>query len=235
MSIAGRIGRGEYGVGSLIPPEEQLCREFGLSRFTVRQALSRLQQTGLVQRRQGVGTEVIAAAPPRTFTYTLGSIEQLQQYAHQSRLTRHRMTMVDADPALAAELGCAPGGRFLRIDALRMPAGATSSSEPIAWTRVYLIEAYAGIRDRLKAFDGHIGTLVEQTYGERISAIDQTMSAVAIDLALAKRLRVPAGSPGLRVDRRYLGRDGKPFQFVVAIHAGARFTMSTRLERSTSI
>ena len=43
---------------------------------------------------------------------------------------RHRMTMVDAGQALADELGCAPGERFLRIDAVRMPAGATPASGP---------------------------------------------------------------------------------------------------------
>ena len=232
LALAERIDRGDYGIGTLIPPEDQLCREFSLSRFTVRQALGQLQKNGLVQRRQGIGTEVMARTPPRNFSYTIGSIEQLQQYAHQSRLTRHRLTMVDAGQALAEQLGCAVGERFLRIDAVRMPAGATPACEPIAWTRVYIRELYAGIRARLKDFDGHIGTLVEQTYGERISAIDQTMSAVAIEPAVARHLNVPPGSPGLRIDRRYLGRDGKPFQFVTAIHAGDRFTMSTRLSRS---
>jgi len=230
-SIAERIGRGAYRVGSLIPPEEQLCREFGLSRFTVRAALRRLQETGLVTRRQGVGTEVLAATPPRVFAHTIGSIEELQQYAKDTRLTRHRTALVAADDALAGALGCRPGARLLRIEAIRVLAAAPRAT-PIAWTRIHLIEDYAGIRGELKTLEGAIGTRIEERFGERITAIEQTVGAVGLDAQIASRLRVPAGTAGLRIDRRYLGRDGRPFECVTALHPGDRFSLSMRLDRA---
>jgi DNA-binding GntR family transcriptional regulator len=124
QSLAERIERGDYQVGSLIPGEENLCVEHKLSRYTVREALRHLQDIGLVEKRHGVGTAVMAKTPQRMFSHTIGSVEQLQQYARATRLTGHQMQMVTADKALAAEFSCAPGDRFLRIEAMRVPVGA---------------------------------------------------------------------------------------------------------------
>lgn len=47
-----------YGVGSLLPSEEELSREVEVNRNTVRHAISLLVQKGLVEKRKGVGTMV---------------------------------------------------------------------------------------------------------------------------------------------------------------------------------
>jgi GntR family transcriptional regulator len=231
QSLAERIERGDYQVGSLIPGEENLCVEHKLSRYTVREALRHLQDIGLVEKRHGVGTAVMAKTPQRMFSHTIGSVEQLQQYARATRLTGHQMQMVTADKALAAEFSCAPGDRFLRIEAMRVPVGK-GGTEPLACTCIHLVEQYAGIKTRIKSATRAIGNLIEEVYGERISAIEQQVSAVSIDAATARKLNVSAGSAGLRVDRVYLGTNGRPFEFVTAIHPGSRFSLSMRLDRA---
>jgi DNA-binding GntR family transcriptional regulator len=229
QAIADSIARGEYPVGSLLPGEEDLCRQFNFSRFTVREALRHLQETGLVNRRQGIGTTVIAATPARKFGHLIESIDELQQYAVEHRLVGHVFEDVVADSELAAELGCAPGMKFLRITALRVPI-ETADRTPIAWTRIHLAGVYAGIRSALPEHTGTIGSLVEKMYGQKITAIRQTISATAIEPSVAKALDVPANSPGLRIDRTYAGRDGTPFEFATSIHPGPRFSLSMQLD-----
>jgi len=53
-----RIEKQIYAPGSRIPTEYELCDEFGVSRISIRQALSELTHEGLLQRRQGSGTYV---------------------------------------------------------------------------------------------------------------------------------------------------------------------------------
>src|SRR3954447_25848911 len=54
-----RITSGLYPLGSLLPTEAELCAEFDVSRYTVRETLRRLMALGLISRRQGSGTMVV--------------------------------------------------------------------------------------------------------------------------------------------------------------------------------
>jgi len=57
------IENGVYGPGAMIPPEVDLCRHFGVSRHTVRQALGELVQEGIIYRIPGKGTFVARPRP----------------------------------------------------------------------------------------------------------------------------------------------------------------------------
>lgn len=50
-----RISEGTYAAGSLLPSEDQLTREFGVSRTTVIRAVQLLKQEGWVDSQQGTG------------------------------------------------------------------------------------------------------------------------------------------------------------------------------------
>ena len=56
------IRSGALRPGDPVPPESSLCQQFGVSRTTVRQALSRLVYDGLIERHRGRGSFV---AEPR--------------------------------------------------------------------------------------------------------------------------------------------------------------------------
>ena len=56
-NIKGRIVNDEFD-GGRIPPETELATDLGVSRTTVRDALSRLEHEGAIYRKQGAGTFV---------------------------------------------------------------------------------------------------------------------------------------------------------------------------------
>src|SRR5262249_11342169 len=56
--MADRIATRAWRPGNALPNEGDLAREFGVSAGTVRKALERLDQTGLITRRQGRGSFV---------------------------------------------------------------------------------------------------------------------------------------------------------------------------------
>jgi DNA-binding GntR family transcriptional regulator len=57
--VAGTLGRSE----GLLPSEAELSERFRVSRATVRDALSRLEQRGVIIRRHGIGTFVASSHP----------------------------------------------------------------------------------------------------------------------------------------------------------------------------
>lgn len=58
--IGERIRQGELRAGDRLPTEKVLMAEHGVSRTVVREAISRLQEAGLVESLQGSGTYVLA-------------------------------------------------------------------------------------------------------------------------------------------------------------------------------
>lgn len=55
-SLSNRIRGGELRPGDKLPTESEIMRAFGVSRTVVREALSRLQASGMVETHHGVGT-----------------------------------------------------------------------------------------------------------------------------------------------------------------------------------
>jgi DNA-binding GntR family transcriptional regulator len=53
-----RIQGGAFPVNHQIPPEEQLARDFGVSRMTANKAIQNLVQQGYLMRQAGLGTFV---------------------------------------------------------------------------------------------------------------------------------------------------------------------------------
>ena len=68
------IERGVFPLGDRLPGEHALCDRFGVSRFTIRQAIRRLGEEGLVEARPGVGTVVTATRRRDAFVQTLNSV-----------------------------------------------------------------------------------------------------------------------------------------------------------------
>jgi GntR family transcriptional repressor for pyruvate dehydrogenase complex len=62
--IADLIERGEYGVGSRLPPERDLARQLKVSRPSVREALIALEVQGYVEVRVGSGVYVLGSPRP---------------------------------------------------------------------------------------------------------------------------------------------------------------------------
>ncbi|OWT79243.1 FadR/GntR family transcriptional regulator [Achromobacter sp. HZ28] len=55
-SLSAQIHSGEIVPGAKLPTESEIMRAFGVSRTVVREALSRLQASGMVETHHGVGT-----------------------------------------------------------------------------------------------------------------------------------------------------------------------------------
>ena len=236
------IVSGTYPVDSLLPTEARLCRLYDVSRITAREALRHVQSQGLISRRQGVGSRVIANRLDRSYAQAWGSIEDIMQYARLTRLEPVTMETVEADPVLAAYLHCQPGQRFLHIEGRRMAAGggqsgsqsggAPSGEIAICWTDIYIADTYAGVQEYVGTWRGAIASLVEELYGEKISDIAQEIRPEQLSDPIADALNAPRGELALRIDRRYTGQDGRVFEVSSSRHPADRFTYAMRLSRT---
>jgi DNA-binding GntR family transcriptional regulator len=229
--LADGMASGRYPLGSLLPTELELSRQYGTSRQTIRAAMRELQNLGLVSRRKHVGTRVEASQSSGTYNQTIASLDDLVQLAAtHTRVVRGAREVI-ADRDLAKELRCAPGTRWLHLSTLRLERDATN--EPLCWTDTYVDAAFSELAELVPKFPKVlISSLIETHYGRATAEVEQDLHAVTLPAALARDLDAPPNSPAMKVLRRYLDMAGRPLQISVSIYPGDRFTFSMKLKRA---
>ncbi|MDW3687135.1 GntR family transcriptional regulator [Cupriavidus sp. CV2] len=225
------ITSGVYPVGSSLPGELELAEKHGVSRGTVRVALMRIQELGLVSRKKRAGTRVEAAAP-RSSEYTpkLSTIEELVQYGAATQRVIHGAREIVLDIELATRLGCPPGSRWLHIETSR--TNPEAPAHPLSWSDIYVMAADGSkIRKLLKTDPGLISDMVGKTTGRLVKEVRQTVRAVGVPAALAEVLGTAPDAHALEFVRRYFDQSDRLFEVVVSLHPADRFTYSTVLQR----
>jgi GntR family transcriptional regulator len=220
------IAQGVYPVGSLLPTEHDLCMQFGLSRHTVREAIRRLQERGLVTRKRGVGTAVKARKADARYVQSAVEMSDLMQYVADTRLVTSATRDVIAGDALAETLRCGVGQRWICVSGFRY---AGKEKRPMALTEIYINPAYGGVRKLIGTLKVPVYTLIEKQYGVTIVEVNQEIRAVAVNRAEAKRLAVKTGSAALLVTRRYLGANDHVLEIALNLHPADRFSYSNSL------
>src|SRR6185312_11431912 len=118
-TLSRRLELGKYSVDTRLPTESELCDEFNASRFTVREALRRLVEQGMVQRRQGAGSVVVSTTPQAQYVHSLSSLSDLFQFALDTHYDMLSTSQVTLEPGIAEDLGAAAGERWQLVEGLR--------------------------------------------------------------------------------------------------------------------
>lgn len=223
------IERGDYPIGSLLPTELELCERYSISRHTARAALARLTEAGLVRRRPGAGSRVIANRRAMRSEHEVDSLELLLQYGNSTRLkvlaTRKRI----ADDNSADALGIKPGEAYLHLSAVRMEV---TDGTPIAVTEL-LLPIWK---------DTEVDLLLDKTTAPRmvsrllqpnvLSQVEQVFEATSLNARDAKLLRVETGDPAMRARRVYRDVSGRLVTVAISLHPPGRFAYRVVVSRN---
>jgi GntR family transcriptional regulator len=218
------IASDRYPVGTLLPSEHELSDRYDVSRHTLREAMRRVAERGLISRRQGIGTRVTSRTADTRYVASINALDDLFEYTRQTRLDVIAERTIAADDELAAFLRCRPAQAWLCFETRRYPLGG---GLPIAHMTAYVPPAFEGIRDHLNEPGVSVYRLLEQQYGARIVEVQQRAEAIALAPEVASSLDAEAGSPALRVARVYTDADARVLTASVNIHPQDRFTLLT--------
>ncbi len=219
--LEARIRAGELPAGSALPAERDLASRLGVSRVTVRQALSRLAEQGLLERRHGSGTFVAPAGPSSPDTRTLGLLESFSEdiRARGQRPGARVLHFEQArpSPAEAMALALAPRQTVYRLRRLR-----TADTEPLAVEESTLPASRVGPLTAADVTDASLYALLSRQGLTPHRAI-RHLRAVNATPELAAALGVPEGSALIATERVSWTRDGQPIEFARAHYRGDRY------------
>lgn len=136
-SMRSRIASGEWAPDSLIPREIDLCKEYEVSRSTIRMAMTRLVADHQLKRIKGVGTYVTGTKHLLHTTLFISSFAQeLELKGLQPHTELLSFCSVSAIPEINKKLGLDENVRLVRISRLRYAAGLFDKG-PIVLTTSY--------------------------------------------------------------------------------------------------
>lgn len=219
------IEKGTFPVGGMLPTENEICERFGISRYTAREAVRQLTDLGMVTRRAGIGTTINSKSVNARYTAHISDPTELFAFQKQTRAQLLGEDKVTIRGEWVKLLPDASGQVWPRFTSLRYPAGGT---EPIMYTETLVHPAYEGIRDRIHKPGQTVYKLIEQLRGERVNALKQEITCVALPKRIADLLHARAGAPALRVLRYYLGADESLLSVAINTYPQDRFKLVTR-------
>ncbi|NYT22441.1 GntR family transcriptional regulator [Alcaligenaceae bacterium] len=228
--LADCISGGKYPPGTLLPTEPQLSEMYGVSRQTVREALRRLADAGVVSRHPGRGTRVHKRPEGSNYSYQMGSLADISEYARDVPLTIDHIEQVTATGPLLELLACRHGTHWLRLTGKRTRRGDAAA---VAISELFIRAAYPGIEKHLRELKSAIYVVLEEHYGEIIDEVHQEILAVAADAATAAALGLEEGAPALEVRRRFLGPGDRVVVLGRVIYPGHTFSYTARFRRET--
>ncbi len=192
------ISDGTWSRGHRLPSEHQLCARYAISRTSVREALSRLENSGIIKREQGRGA-FVTADTESPWSWTLPSAPGLLgQYVEGGRSaltsTVLRSGIETMPPWVTAAFGDreAPGDR---TDGFVLERSRAVGALTAVHTVDYMPRRFAGIAASLRDPRASLYAALESVARVRITRMHRTIEAASADRHIAAVLGVEPGYP----------------------------------------
>ncbi|MDR2567502.1 MAG: GntR family transcriptional regulator [Bifidobacteriaceae bacterium] len=214
---------------SILPSEDDLAKDFAVGRNVVREALNALVLEGILERRQGIGTQpksriILHAAD------SLRALHEDDERARRGRPIRHRLIdwrIEEAPGGYAAALGLPVGAPIIVYERL------TCSDTPlIFWsTRIRGDLGLEPPGERGQWVDIGFYEYIERS-GARLGEGVVRTSAAPADQGVAEVLEIAPGDPVLVQSRRVALADGRPLEVSTGYYRPNQVALLNRFSRA---
>jgi len=203
-----------------IPTERDLAEEFDISRITVRKAIDGLVSEGLLSRRRGAGTFVLAPRVEKSFSRLTSFSEDMISRGRRPHSVWVSKSEGAVTPEEALSLGLSPGTSVYRFHRIRyaddLPMALEFSTVP-AYCLASPDAVGASLYEALESA-GHLP----------VRAL-QRLRAINFSAEQAEPLGVAPGDAGLFIERRGFLIDGRTAEHTQSYYRGDAYDVVAEL------
>ena len=225
-----KIENGVWKSGDLLPTEIDLCKQFDVSRITVRKALQQLRMEGIIDRLPGRGTTV---AQPKVREFVLMSVNG--SYADLGTTGKKNdfftkvleSNIIIAPEKVRAKLKLKTGEKVTKLKRIRYVNG-----EPLFWGTGYIPYKVCPTFIENDFKNRSFFEILNHDYG--ISP-DHTVRTIEMELATNREtnyLEVIPGTPIYIMQSVTFMEDGLPFEYSRYFFRGDRVKFIVSLQKS---
>lgn len=191
--IHARILGGEFAGAGKLPTQKELAQEYGVAVLTIKQALSELQNEGLISGVRGSGTFISSEA----FRYQIKFLSSFaDEVSSQHReLTTELLQVVsvqESDLEVTTHLGIPANTPYVCIWRLRSIDGV-----PLILQRSFITKTLFNQLDQAELREKSLYSMLTRSAGITISRASETIRAIALPEYAAEHLGRTGGSVAL--------------------------------------
>jgi GntR family transcriptional regulator len=216
--LAEEITSGRWLPGDRMDSEPAICRHFGVSRTTVRQAVAELEAEGLIRKEKGRGTFI---AEPRSTAWLLqsshGFYDETVRRGHTVTSRLLRREVIPLPPWATDALDLSDGAEGVTLERLRWVDG-----DVVMYAVNYLPAELAPVIMSADLETGSLYRTLEESVGLVVDGGRRTVEAVTAQDELAALLEVDEGAALLYVESVSWDPQLRPFECYQAWHRAER-------------
>ncbi|MYL69942.1 UTRA domain-containing protein [Halobacillus litoralis] len=220
-----RIHNGQWEADKLIPTEQELMKEFDVSRTTIRQAISILVQEGLVEKKQGRGTIV----KPRKLS---GNLSQLKGFAEEvlerGQVPRSKLIRAEFKSNLHHEksmLEVKDDEPILLIERIRLADEVPVALERTCWPKEIGEILMKHNLDEARYYE------ILENYNIYLNRASEKIAAINATIDEADALGIRGGEALLEMTRLSFGVNERPIEYTKTKYRNDQYHYSLELKR----
>jgi len=218
------IQKEEYQNGKLLPGETEIARRLGVSRNTVREAMKRLVQEGLIKRKKGVGSRVNPDTVRTGLRAWSSFTREMERKGMNVRTLEKDVYWTGPPNDVVNGFQIDPERTVCRLDRLR-----GDGKEPVV-----LFESYFHPRINInqdETFDGLLYEVIRNRYNIDPVISEEEIGADLPDDDLQEKLDISTSTPILYRKRLVYDAGDRPIEYCYCYYRSDRFEYSLRIHR----
>jgi GntR family transcriptional regulator len=206
------IKNGKFPPGSKLPSEDQLAREFSVSRVTLREALRVLEDDGVIVRRHGSGTFVLdkRAVPVQPLSSIVSISTIFKKVGLEDSFIKVGVQKIPATQRIAEKLGVPVGQDTWEVERVR-----TIGEKPAIYSFDYFPAALvpAGEEKKLNDYIHSLYHFLTEVCGQSSEEGDCTFKPILSDKKLSTILNIHAAQPLMYVETIDFNQNREPILY----------------------
>lgn len=207
-NIKGKIDNGVFCEGDMIPKETELCKQYNVSRPTIRAALMQLVNMGLLKRIKGKGTFIKKTQILEHTTFFVESFCEEEKKLRKTEVLEFRT--IPAEANIASQLEIESNSPVTKLTRLRYLKNGFDTG-PIVLTVSYFINNISF----LQQYDLEKQTINKtlQQHGVRRVVVEKEIKTEYLNAKKSRLMGVPENSLALFVTAIIWDQDGRKIEY----------------------